>query len=265
MPTRSPGHRRAARGRRRRGLLRPARASTTSRSGRRCASRRSGWSASATSRPRRTPPTATRARRPARRRADDDRAGRGEHARRRRRGVGVALADPRDRDRHPDDAAAARASTAACCTRPAARRDMFAPVSVAGRGARRRSDATRRCGRRGRRRRRARLHGDADRPAGAEASGAPAPRGAASSRRTAPRPADAAARSSTRAERPLIWAGAGARDRADEVRALAERLAAPVLTTYGGRGVLPPGHRCCVGLPPHVAGRRARCGTRPTW
>jgi acetolactate synthase-1/2/3 large subunit len=38
---------------------------------------------------------------------------------------------------------------------------------------------------------------------------------------------------------------------------LAERLAAPVLTTYGGRGVLPPGHPCNVGMPPHVppAGR----------
>src|SRR3954451_5347418 len=59
------------------------------------------------------------------------------------------------------------------------------------------------------------------------------------------------------AERPLVWAGSGARDRADEVRELAERLAAPVLTTYGGRGVLPPEHPCCVGLPPHVeaAGR----------
>jgi len=59
------------------------------------------------------------------------------------------------------------------------------------------------------------------------------------------------------AERPLIWAGAGARDRAAEVRALAERLAAPVLTTYGGRGVLAPEHPCCVGMPPHVeaAGR----------
>ena len=59
------------------------------------------------------------------------------------------------------------------------------------------------------------------------------------------------------AERPLIWAGAGARDRADEVRALAERLAAPVLTTYGARGVLPPEHPCSVGMPPHVepAGR----------
>ena len=59
------------------------------------------------------------------------------------------------------------------------------------------------------------------------------------------------------AERPLIWAGGGASDRADEVRALAERLAAPVLTTYGGRGVLPPEHPCEVGMPPHVepAGR----------
>jgi len=55
------------------------------------------------------------------------------------------------------------------------------------------------------------------------------------------------------AERPLIWAGSGARDRADEVRALAERLAAPVITTYGGRGVLPPEHPCNVGMPPHVA------------
>jgi acetolactate synthase-1/2/3 large subunit len=59
------------------------------------------------------------------------------------------------------------------------------------------------------------------------------------------------------AERPLIWAGSGARDRGDEVRALAERLAAPVLTTFGARGVLPPEHRCNVGMPPHVepAGR----------
>ena len=60
-----------------------------------------------------------------------------------------------------------------------------------------------------------------------------------------------------RAERPLIWAGGGARDRAAEVIALAERLAAPVLTTYTGRGVVPPGHPCAVGMPPHVppAGR----------
>jgi thiamine pyrophosphate-dependent acetolactate synthase large subunit-like protein len=54
------------------------------------------------------------------------------------------------------------------------------------------------------------------------------------------------------AESPLLWVGGGARDAAESVRALAERLAAPVLTTYGGAGVLPPGHPCLVGLPPHV-------------
>ena len=80
-------------------------------------------------------------------------------------------------------------------------------------------------------------------------------------RRTAPLPGfhgdDGAYDLIDAAERPLIWAGSGARDRADEVRALAERLSAPVLTTYGARGVLPPGHPCEVGMPPHVepAGR----------
>jgi thiamine pyrophosphate-dependent acetolactate synthase large subunit-like protein len=59
------------------------------------------------------------------------------------------------------------------------------------------------------------------------------------------------------AARPLVWAGAGARDRGAELAALAERLAAPVLMTYGARGVLPPDHPCAVGMPPHIeaAGR----------
>jgi acetolactate synthase-1/2/3 large subunit len=59
------------------------------------------------------------------------------------------------------------------------------------------------------------------------------------------------------AERPLIWAGGGAVDAGREVAALAERLAAPVLTTYGARGILPPHHPCLVDMPPHVepAGR----------
>jgi acetolactate synthase-1/2/3 large subunit len=41
------------------------------------------------------------------------------------------------------------------------------------------------------------------------------------------------------------------------VQRLAERLAAPVFTTYAASGVFPPGHPCLVGLPPHVeaAGR----------
>ena len=54
------------------------------------------------------------------------------------------------------------------------------------------------------------------------------------------------------AERPLLWVGGGARDAATAVAALAERLAAPVLTTYGAAGMLPPGHPCAVGLPPHA-------------
>jgi acetolactate synthase-1/2/3 large subunit len=59
------------------------------------------------------------------------------------------------------------------------------------------------------------------------------------------------------AERPLVWAGGGARDAGTAVAALAERLAAPVLTTFAARGVLPPDHPCSVGMPPHVepAGR----------
>ncbi len=63
--------------------------------------------------------------------------------------------------------------------------------------------------------------------------------------------ADAAERLAA-AERPLLWAGTGARDAAAEVRRLAERLAAPVMTTYGAAGLLPPAHPCLVGLPPHV-------------
>lgn len=55
------------------------------------------------------------------------------------------------------------------------------------------------------------------------------------------------------AERPLLWLGGGAREAGPEVARLAERLAAPVLTTYGAAGVLPPAHPCLVGMPAHVA------------
>lgn len=56
------------------------------------------------------------------------------------------------------------------------------------------------------------------------------------------------------ASRPLIWAGGGAL-RADAgalVGELALRLAAPVITTYMGRGMLPPGHPCAVPGPVHA-------------
>ena len=68
-----------------------------------------------------------------------------------------------------------------------------------------------------------------------------------------------AARLAAESERPLIWAGSGAvagfRDGPPEgagLAALAERLAAPVITTYGAAGILPPNHPCRVGMPPHV-------------
>ena len=54
------------------------------------------------------------------------------------------------------------------------------------------------------------------------------------------------------AERPLVWAGTGARDAGEAVGRLAERLAAPVITTYGAAGLLPPSHPCLVGMPAHV-------------
>jgi acetolactate synthase-1/2/3 large subunit len=68
---------------------------------------------------------------------------------------------------------------------------------------------------------------------------------------------EAAVRALDGAERPLVWVGSGARDAGPEVARLAERLGAPVLTSYGGAGVLPPGHPCLVAMPPHVepAGR----------
>ncbi len=49
-----------------------------------------------------------------------------------------------------------------------------------------------------------------------------------------------------RARRPLLWVGGGAlrAGAGDAVGRLAERLAAPVVTTYNGRGVLPPDHPC---------------------
>jgi thiamine pyrophosphate-dependent acetolactate synthase large subunit-like protein len=63
---------------------------------------------------------------------------------------------------------------------------------------------------------------------------------------------DAAARLAA-AERPLLWVGGGARTAGPAIGRLAERLAAPVLHTYGAAGVLAPAHPCLVGLPAHVA------------
>jgi len=55
------------------------------------------------------------------------------------------------------------------------------------------------------------------------------------------------------ATRPLVWAGGGATasGAGPLTAAVAERLGAPVLTSYGGRGLLPPEHPNLVPLPPH--------------
>jgi thiamine pyrophosphate-dependent acetolactate synthase large subunit-like protein len=55
------------------------------------------------------------------------------------------------------------------------------------------------------------------------------------------------------ARRPLLWVGGGAIDAAAQVAAVAERLGAPVITTYMARGLLGPDHPLAVGLPPHLS------------
>ena len=101
--------RRRAGGRRRRGRLRPAGRAQPRGLGGAARARRSASSASATSRRPPTRPTATRAR-PARLGVAlvTTGPGRGEHAGRDRRGVGVGSPVLVDRDRHPDDAAPPR-------------------------------------------------------------------------------------------------------------------------------------------------------------
>ncbi|WP_214368197.1 thiamine pyrophosphate-binding protein [Pseudonocardia sp. H11422] len=65
---------------------------------------------------------------------------------------------------------------------------------------------------------------------------------------------DAALELISRAHRPLLWVGGGAlrAGAGDVVGRLAERLAAPVITTYNGRGVLGPDHPCLAPGPAHV-------------
>jgi thiamine pyrophosphate-dependent acetolactate synthase large subunit-like protein len=65
---------------------------------------------------------------------------------------------------------------------------------------------------------------------------------------------DRAAAALAAARRPLVWAGGGAlRSGAGaEVTALAERIGAAVVTTYGGRGVIPADHPYAVHGPVHI-------------
>ena len=54
--------------------------------------------------------------------------------------------------------------------------------------------------------------------------------------------------------KPLVWAGGGATasGAGPMVEDLCQRLGAPLLTSYGGRGLLPPDHPLLVPLPPHA-------------
>lgn len=56
------------------------------------------------------------------------------------------------------------------------------------------------------------------------------------------------------AKRPLIWAGGGAvrAGAGPLVAELAEKLAAPVITTFAGRGLLSPAHPCAAPNPVHT-------------
>ncbi|MEU0793550.1 thiamine pyrophosphate-binding protein [Amycolatopsis sp. NPDC005961] len=56
------------------------------------------------------------------------------------------------------------------------------------------------------------------------------------------------------AKNPLIWAGGGAlrSGAGDAIGALAEKIAAPVITTFGARGLLPLDHPCLAPNPVHT-------------
>ena len=63
---------------------------------------------------------------------------------------------------------------------------------------------------------------------------------------------DAAAARLLAAANPLLMVGGGAQRAASEVRALAERLGAPVVMTTNARGILPPGHPLAVPFSPSL-------------
>ena len=62
----------------------------------------------------------------------------------------------------------------------------------------------------------------------------------------------AAASRLAEAARPVLLVGGGARGAVDEVRALAERLGAPVVTTANGKGLLPEDHPLALGAGVHL-------------
>jgi thiamine pyrophosphate-dependent acetolactate synthase large subunit-like protein len=64
---------------------------------------------------------------------------------------------------------------------------------------------------------------------------------------------DAAAELIGQADRIVIWVGGGVvqSEAGQELASLAEKLQAPIVTTFAARGILPSAHACMVNLPPH--------------
>jgi pyruvate oxidase len=69
---------------------------------------------------------------------------------------------------------------------------------------------------------------------------------------------DRAAEAVNRAERPVIIAGWGARDALPAVRAIAERIAAPILTTFRAKGLIPDDDPWHLGILGSVGSAQAR-------
>ena len=81
------------------------------------------------------------------------------------------------------------------------------------------------------------------------------------SRRSTRTPIARAAELLAKAERPVIFVGGGANEAAAEVRALAERLTAPVVAYRRGKGVLDERHPLSHALPGgHALWAQRRCG-----
>ncbi|HUA90485.1 MAG TPA: thiamine pyrophosphate-binding protein, partial [Steroidobacteraceae bacterium] len=91
----------------------------------------------------------------------------------------------------------------------------------------------------------------------ADAGSLPLPRFGAAAPRAPAALLAAAARSLREARRPLVLAGGGARRAAGPLRALAERLNAPVVMTTNARGLLPPAHELAVAASPSLEAVRA--------
>ena len=90
-----------------------------------------------------------------------------------------------------------------------------------------------------------------------EASGLPLPRPTAAPPRAEAQALAAAAALLREAQRPVVLAGGGARRAAAGLRALVERLGAPLVMTTNARGLLPPGHALAVPASPSLPAVRA--------